>query len=43
MINQQQILAARNKIVIARFLGDEQMWREAIRQYFFAIGGRVLH
>lgn len=30
MINQIALRAAQNKIVIARFLGDGEMWKEAM-------------
>jgi hypothetical protein len=41
MTRQQAFIAARSKAVIARFLGDRAMWNEALRLYFYAIGGRA--
>ncbi|MGP6463325.1 host cell division inhibitory peptide Kil [Pantoea agglomerans] len=41
MSRQEALIAARNKAVIASFLRDRAMWNEALRLYFFAIGGRA--
>lgn len=30
MINQISLRAAQNKLVIAKFLGDDEMWKEAM-------------
>lgn len=43
-MNQQHMLAAaQSKAAIAQFIGDRDMWRQALRQYFFAIGGRITY
>ncbi|MFW7225366.1 MULTISPECIES: host cell division inhibitory peptide Kil [unclassified Serratia (in: enterobacteria)] len=41
MNRQHMLAAAQSKAAIAQFIGDKNMWRQAIRQYFFAIGGKV--
>lgn len=40
MTKQQALISARSKAVIAKFLEDPVMWKEALRLYFYAIGGR---
>ncbi|AZI53423.1 MULTISPECIES: host cell division inhibitory peptide Kil [Pantoea] len=40
LTRQQALCAARSKAAIAKFLGDKNMWREALRLYFYAIGGK---
>jgi len=40
MTKQQALISARSKAVIAKFLGDRTMRNEALRLYFYAIGGR---
>jgi len=41
MTKQQALIAARSKAAIAKFLEDPVMWKEALRLYFYAIGGRA--
>lgn len=41
MTRQEALIAARNKLVIARFLDDQNMRIEALRAYFYASGGRI--
>lgn len=41
MTRRQALISARSKAVIARFLDDQAMWNEALRLYFYAIGGRA--
>lgn len=40
MTKHQALIAARSKAAIAKFLDDPVMWKEALRLYFYAIGGR---
>lgn len=43
-MSQQYMLAVvRSKIAIALFIGDGEMWQQAIKQYFSAIGGKTTH
>ncbi|MDU5473986.1 MULTISPECIES: hypothetical protein [unclassified Pantoea] len=43
MTNYQALIAARSKATIAKFLNDPVMRKEALRSYFYAIGGRAKH
>lgn len=41
MTRHQALITARSKAAIAKFLDDPVMWKEALRLYFYAIGGRA--
>lgn len=38
LTRQQALCAARSKAAIARYLGDANMWHEALWLYIYAIG-----
>ncbi|EBG0214496.1 host cell division inhibitory peptide Kil [Salmonella enterica subsp. enterica serovar Hillingdon] len=38
MINQKLLRAAQSKLAIAVYLGDSEMWQQAMRQIKIAIG-----
>lgn len=40
IVDLNEVRAAQNKIVIARFLGDELMWKKAVEQYARATGAQ---
>ncbi|WP_313051781.1 host cell division inhibitory peptide Kil [Atlantibacter hermannii] len=42
VLDLNKVRAAQNKIVIALFLEDDRMWKEAVEQYRLA-SGRTLH
>ncbi|QLS67810.1 host cell division inhibitory peptide Kil [Citrobacter sp. RHBSTW-00881] len=40
IVDLNKVRAAQNKIVIARFLGDELMWTKAVEEYRQATGAQ---
>lgn len=38
MVNKKELMAAQNKAVIARFIGDGEMWQQANEQMKAACG-----
>lgn len=41
LTREQALTAARSKAAIAKHIGDKKMWREALKLYFYAIGGKT--